>query len=126
MARPVHFEIHATNPEAVRAFYESVFGWKFNKWGDVPYWMISTGEGVGIDGGMAQREGARPADDAAVSSFVNVVDVPDVDIVIGLVAKAGGTVARAKQAVPTVGWVAYFKDPDGNLFGAMQSDPSAA
>lgn len=28
-------------------------------------------------------------------------------------------------AVPTVGWLAYRKDTDGNLFGVMQSDPGA-
>jgi predicted enzyme related to lactoylglutathione lyase len=28
--------------------------------------------------------------------------------------------------VPGVGWLGYAKDPDGNLFGVMQRDPSAA
>ena len=36
MFRPVHFEIHATDTDAVRAFYESVFGWRFQQWGDIP------------------------------------------------------------------------------------------
>ena len=30
------------------------------------------------------------------------------------------------MAVPGIGWLAYFKDPEGNIFGAMQSDPTAA
>ena len=33
---------------------------------------------------------------------------------------AGGTVALDKMDVPHVGTVAYFKDPDGNLFGMIQ------
>jgi predicted enzyme related to lactoylglutathione lyase len=126
MARPVHFEIHATNPEEVVNFYETVFGWKFNRWGDVPYWLITTGEGPGIDGGLVPRKGPRPADDAPVGSFVNTIDVPDIDSVIAVITSNGGTVALPKHAVPTVGWLAYYKDPDGNLFGVMQSDPDAA
>ena len=31
MPRVNHFEIYTENPEAVRPFYESVFGWKFSK-----------------------------------------------------------------------------------------------
>lgn len=126
MARPAHFEIHATNPEEVVNFYETVFGWKFNRWGEEPYWLITTGEGVGIDGGLTPRQGPAPADDAPVGSFVNVVDVSDLDLVISAVTSNGGRIALDKHAVPTVGWLAYFKDPDGNLFGAMQSDPDAA
>lgn len=30
------------------------------------------------------------------------------------------------QAIPGVGWLAYAKDPEGTIFGMMQSDPSAA
>jgi predicted enzyme related to lactoylglutathione lyase len=33
MARITHFEIPANEPEKLTAFYETVFGWKFSKWG---------------------------------------------------------------------------------------------
>jgi len=29
------------------------------------------------------------------------------------------------MAVPNVGYMAYCKDPEGNLFGIMQVDPNA-
>lgn len=32
MRRIVHFEIHASDPQRAIEFYESVFGWKFQKW----------------------------------------------------------------------------------------------
>ncbi|HEY3840604.1 MAG TPA: hypothetical protein VGL72_28725 [Bryobacteraceae bacterium] len=31
-----------------------------------------------------------------------------------------------KMPVPGVGWLAYCQDPDENMFGMMQNDPSAA
>lgn len=44
MPRPVHFEIQASDVGAVRTFYEDVFGWTFEKFGDVDYWVINTGD----------------------------------------------------------------------------------
>jgi predicted enzyme related to lactoylglutathione lyase len=41
------------------------------------------------------------------------------------VAELGGSIAMPKMPVPTVGWLAYGKDTEGNLFGFMQFDPEA-
>ena len=40
MPRVVHFEIHAEQPQRAIGFYESTFGWKFNKWAGHDYWLI--------------------------------------------------------------------------------------
>jgi predicted enzyme related to lactoylglutathione lyase len=29
------------------------------------------------------------------------------------------------MAIPGVGWLCYFKDTEGNIFGMMQNDPAA-
>ena len=57
MPRPIHFEIPADRPERAIAFYEQVFGWRFQKWeGPTPYWLVQTGaDGPGIDGGLLAR-----------------------------------------------------------------------
>src|SRR5207247_9455941 len=64
MPRVVHFEIYTENPEAVRPFYEDVFGWKFQKFGGpLDYWLVTTGDDKqpGINGGLARpREGQSP------------------------------------------------------------------
>ena len=66
MPRVIHFEIHAADPARAQAFYEALFGWQFKGWAPpgqpVGYWLISTGEGPGIDGGMLPRHGAPPAE----------------------------------------------------------------
>lgn len=128
MARAVHFEIHASNPQALIAFYTTLFGWRFNKWDGGDYWMIHTGpnDQPGIDGGLMPRRGDPPAAMAAVNAFVITVDVDDVDACVARARSAGGSVALPKMAVPGIGWLAYLKDPDGNIFGAMQTDLEAA
>jgi predicted enzyme related to lactoylglutathione lyase len=128
MSRPMHFEIQASNPQTLIDFYSGLFGWSFNKWNGGDYWMIQTGSDnePGINGGLLPRRGPAAADMAPVNAFVITVDVDDLD---GLVAKSeqgGAQVAVPKMAVPGIGWLAYVKDPDGNIFGMMQADTSAA
>jgi len=126
MPRIVHFEIHADDPQRAIKFYSSCFGWEFNKWeGPLDYWLITTGpkEEVGIDGGLMKR--MTPIDGEAVIAYVCTMGVEDLDSTIKRVEENGGTVAIPKDAIPGVGWLAYFKDTEGNLFGAMQSDMSA-
>lgn len=121
MPRVVHFEINAEKPERAVEFYEKVFGWKVETWGPVEYWLITTGkEGEsGINGGLSRREtGAGP-------STVNTIDVPSVDEFAKKVEKNGGTVVLPKHAILGVGWIVYFKDTEGNLWGMMEADESA-
>jgi predicted enzyme related to lactoylglutathione lyase len=128
MPRPVHFEIHASEPTVLRAFYESVFGWTFTQWGEVPYWLVTTGspEEPGIDGGMLPRNGNPAEEGQAVNAWVVTVDVPDCQAYLDRAVAAGGRVAMPMTATPGIGWLAYVKDPDGNILGLMQNDPTAA
>jgi predicted enzyme related to lactoylglutathione lyase len=125
MPRPVHFEIHAGEPERAVAFYTQVFGWRFERWGEVPYWVISTGEGNGIDGGLVPRVGPAPEESAPVHGYVNTIAVTDVDATLAAVTEAGGSLALPKKPVPGVGWLAYAKDTEGNIFGVLQPDENA-
>jgi hypothetical protein len=119
--------VHAEDPIRAIEFYQSCFGWEFQKWdGPQDYWMIATGprDQPGIDGGLVNRRGT--IDGESVIAFVCTVDVPDLDATIATVESNGGTLAVPKMAVPGVGWLAYFKDTEGNVFGAMQADAKAA
>jgi uncharacterized protein len=119
MNRPVHFEIPAGDGPRIREFYTKVFGWQFRKYeGPGEYWLIHTGEGPGIDGGLMPRR--EPG-----GLTVNTMDVESVDDAVKKVLDGGGTLAVAKIAIPGIGWLAYCKDPEGTLFGLMQNDPSA-
>ena len=122
MSRVVHFEIPADDPERAIKFYEKVFDWQIEKWdGPIEYWLIMTGEEdkPGIDGGLARRENPT-------TGVENTIDVKDLDVSLANVKANGGKVIRPRMAVPGVGWMAYIKDTEGNVFGLMESDLEAA
>ncbi len=128
MPRVIHFEIHADDPDRAVQFYSSVLGWHFTKWnGPQDYWLIHTGphESPGIDGGMMRRKSAGPADGAGVNAFICTVDVPNIDDYLGKITDHGGSIALPKMPIPSVGWLAYARDPEGNIFGLMQPDSDA-
>jgi predicted enzyme related to lactoylglutathione lyase len=121
MARVVHFEIPAADTQRAAEFYRKAFGWKIEKWpGPMEYWMVTTGpEGQpGINGGLMQR-------DAPYTGTTNTLDVESVDRAVALVESAGGKVVIPKMPIPTIGYIAYCQDTEGNLFGMMQRDPEA-
>jgi len=121
MARVVHFEVPADDPERSIKFYETVFGWTIEKWdGPIEYWLIMTGDEdkPGIDGGLARREDPE-------TGVENTIDVKNLDQTLAAVKANGGTILRPRMAVPGVGWMAYIKDTEGNTFGLMESDENA-
>jgi hypothetical protein len=128
MSRVVHFEIHGSDPDRLVAFYTELFAWQITKWeGPMDYWLIATGSTApGIDGAILRRRGAAPAPGQAVNAYVCTVDVDDLDATLERAAGLGAQMAMPRMAVPGIGWLAYIRDPDENLLGLMQSDPTAA
>jgi predicted enzyme related to lactoylglutathione lyase len=127
MARIVHFEIQATNPQALVDFYTKLLGWSFTKWEGAEYWLIKTGpdDQPGIDGGLLPRAGDRAGEAQGVNAFVCTAGVASLDETLATGAKLGATVAFPKAPVPGVGWLAYVKDPDGNILGLLEPDENA-
>jgi predicted enzyme related to lactoylglutathione lyase len=126
MPRPVHFEIHAGDPEKIVKFYVDVFGWKITHMPQFDYWLIETGSGdVGINGGLMRRRGPAPEADAPVNAYVCSIGIDSVDNYLDRAIKAGAAVALPKMSIPGVGYQAYVKDPDGNILGLHQADRSA-
>ena len=72
------------------------------------------------------RRGAAPADGQPVNAYVCTVGVASLDDHIAKAEAAGATVAVPKMAIKGVGWIAYCKDTEGNIFGMMQEDEHAA
>lgn len=121
MPRPIHFDLTADNPERAVKFYQSVFGWKFEKWdGPMEYWMVTTGDDKepGINGGLSKRgETGMPN--------MNTIGVSSVDKFSKTIQDNGGKVLMPKTPIPGVGWFATCQDTEGNIFGIIEQSPNA-
>lgn len=124
MLRVIHFEIYADKPIDLENFYTKIFNWEFKKWnGPEEYWLIMTGKDAqGIDGGMSK--GRETVQKKGIGAYVCTIDVPDIDSFSQKILDNGGKTVMEKVGIPYVGWLAYFKDPDGNMFGIIQEDKS--
>jgi len=129
MPRPIHFEIHADDPDRAVAFYKGLFGWEFTKWeGPMEYWLVTTGKDPepGIDGGLMKRMGPPPTDGQAVNAYVCTVGVENLDASIAKATGAGAVLAVPRMPLPGVGYLAYVKDSEGNLLGLLEPNENAA
>lgn len=120
MDRVVHFEITADDPDRAAAFYRKAFGWEFQSMpGAFTYLLATTGaKGTpGIDGAIMAREHGQ--------AVINTVGVDDFEAAAKAVTDAGGQVLQPKTPIPGIGWFAYCKDTEGNVFGIYKDDPQA-
>lgn len=129
--RVSHFEIHADDVQRCVNFYKNTFGWDIPKY-EMPdgsaYWMLMTGskdEAGGINGGIVERRGPRPAENAPVFGYVCTLTVENYDDSHNKIMANGGTVALAKFAFTGMAWQGYYKDTEGNIFGIHQTDANA-
>jgi uncharacterized protein len=121
MNRITHFEIPAEDTKRASEFYREVFGWKFTSWGGPEeYLLVETGPNSepGINGGLMKKKHPQ-------QPVVCTIEVEDINTYIKRIEHSGGVIVVDKQAVPGVGWLAYFKDTEGNIFGVWQANAEA-
>jgi len=112
----VFFEIPASNFKQAKKFYEKVFDWKVDLWGDEGAMAYTTAvdkdhnaiEPGGINGGFYIR---KSKDDHP--SFC--VQTGSIDKTLKAIEKAGGKVITPKHSIGEWGFMADFADPEGNV-----------
>jgi uncharacterized protein len=84
------------------------------------YWLVEAGEEKepGINGAISKKSDTNP-------TTVNTINIASFEDSVEKIKAAGGGVLTPKMAVPNVGYMAYCKDTEGNIFGIMQMDPNA-
>lgn len=117
----VHFAIEADDVDRARAFYEGVFGWRFEAWGPPGFYraLSGTAEVPGIEGALYARTVPRRGDDAMVG-YRCTIGVPDLDATTQAVVANGATIRTERSTIPGVGSLIEFADPEGNIVCAMQ------
>lgn len=111
-ARPVvHWEIEARNPDALRAFYGTLFNWEI---GDGPIMQIPPGIG-GPEPGPAGH--IRQSDRSGVALYIQVRDLrSSLDKAVEL----GGRITLEPFEVPGGPTIAGITDPEDNPVTLVQ------
>jgi predicted enzyme related to lactoylglutathione lyase len=128
VAGVVHFEIPADDKERANGFYQSAFGWNLSPMQGMDYTIAITtpsDQQTGMPSAPGAINGALFPRTDNLRTPIITIDVEDVDAALAQVESAGGSVAQAKDAVPGMGYYAYFKDTEGNIMGLWQTDSSA-
>jgi predicted enzyme related to lactoylglutathione lyase len=115
--RYVWHELMTTDPEAAKAFYTAVIGWKTKAWeGPNPYTLWMWGDSQ--MGGLmelpreAREHGARP-------HWLAYIGTPDVDATTARAQELGATVLMPPTDIPTIGRFSILQDPQGASFAAF-------
>lgn len=120
-----HFAIHIDDIERAKSFYDGVFDWDFNSYGQEDFLQIKAdkSENGELIGAMQSRK-YSPVPDKIIG-LECTIGVENIDETIEKVISNGGQVLVAKTAIPYVGYIAKFLDTEGNLICGMQYDNSA-
>lgn len=128
MAHLAHFAINADDLPRARAFYEGVFGWKFQAWGPPGFFQIDMGPSTTapapVMGALQQRR--TLIEGAPLRAFECTISVADIEATAQSIPQCGGRILMPPVTLPGVGRLLFFEDPEGNVAGAMQYDFKAA
>jgi uncharacterized protein len=114
----VHVEIPADDTQRAMKFWGGIAGWNFKNYAEdaegAPEYNMFEGEPGGAI--YPSREGEK--------GIMVYFETDDIDAELGRIRDAGGN-TEDKMPVPSMGWFAHAKDPEGNPFAVWQSDESA-
>lgn len=126
MDKVVHFELPADNIDRAKKFYKETFGWQMQDMPEMNYITIKTREvdekmmpkEIGaINGGMFKRGDM----DNMINGATFSINVEDIDTAVKKIKNAGGLILKEKMPVSDMGFVAYFKDTEGNILSVWQT-----
>jgi uncharacterized protein len=115
-----HFAIHADDVQRARAFYETVFGWRFEPWGPPDFYQIH--DAGPVVGALQQR--SDPLTGEGMRGFEITIGVDDLSAAMASIEAAGGRMTTPRYRIEGVGELVYFEDTEGNRVGAMKYDRS--
>ncbi len=119
-----HFAINTDDVEATRAFYEAIFGWKFNAYGPPGFYQIDTGSGpVTLMGALQQRRALVAG--VQTRGFECTIAVASLDRTEAMLRERGAKIVLERSTLPQIGHLLFFEDPGGNFVGVMEFDRSA-
>ena len=111
------FEIPVTDFARAKKIYELILGVEIM---EIPHPSLKYGmlpadmQNGGVGGGIVQGDGFVPSE---TGSLVYLNGGEDLDIPLSKVKDAGGKIILSKTAIGPNGFMAYFRDTEGNKVG---------
>ena len=107
------FEIPVTNVDRATKFYSTILGIQMQRMeaGGVNMAMFPGMPNGGVHGALVQGEAFIPSDKGSIV-YLNAGN--DLTVVQGKIEAAGGKILKAKFGIGEHGFIAYFKDTEGN------------
>lgn len=119
---PSWTDLSTSDPEAAKAFYAAVFGWEYieNPTDQGGVYIMATASGKNAAGMMQQQP--EQAQMGIPPMWNTYISVDDVDVTLGKVTEAGGSVMMPSMDVMDSGKMAVIVDPTGAVVCLWQAD----
>ena len=115
MSHPViHAEIRSQDPDATRAFFAELFGWRYSDGAFPGYTFVDSG----VEGALPTAIGPLQGGADAVLFFIGV---DDVEATLARAEQLGGETIQPAQQVPGVTF-GVFADAQGHVVGVASAD----
>jgi uncharacterized protein len=114
--KPVWVDLSSSDPEASRAFYSKLFGWKVEASPDPQYGGYAVAQ---LDGKDVAGIGPKQSPEAPTAWMI-YIGTSDAENLATTVTAAGGTVVAPAFDVAGQGRMAVFQDPSGAFISAWQ------
>lgn len=110
------FEIYTADLDRSRAFYETILQANLVDAGpgDLRMAIFPYDNMQGTGGALVKMDGCNPGPGGTLV-YLNVEG--ELDAVISRIPGAGGNLIRERMAIPPHGFIAIFRDPEGNVLG---------
>lgn len=120
MAHPiVHIELSAKNHKEAAKWYKDIFGWETQEYPEMDYSSWS-GPDESVGGGFNPV-----SEDSPAGTVMVYIHTDDLKGTVKTIKEKGGEIVVESYEIPTVGTMATFKDPTGNLMSLLEPAPES-
>ena len=112
MFNPDDLKLMVKDVNRAKSFYKNVFHWhedEFTPDNNFITFDIETNENLNLHNSRSQQT-------------VDIINVADIDYLLQCVKRNGGSISVPKIYIPSVGFLAYFVDTEGNVIGIVEKE----
>jgi len=112
MFSPDNLKLFVKDIDRARSFYKNVFQWQEDDFTPDTNFIIFD---IDHNNDFNRNQNAS-------QQTVDIIDVTDIDYLLKRVKMNGGSISVPKIYIPSVGFLAYFVDTEGNVIGIVEKE----